>query len=113
VFKVDPRGNIVLPWGDTMLVSLKIVGEIPEGTVAVFAICRRTREDTVLEKELGIVDGRVTIALTNEESESIEVGRYHWDLRIVTRIGETKANVISVYAPNMPTFEVKEVAADV
>lgn len=113
MFKVDPRGNIVLPWGDTLLLSRRLHVEIPDGSAVVFAVCRRSQEDTIFEKELGIVQGRVTIALTNEESESIEVGRYHWDLRIVTRIGETKANVISVYAPNMPTFEVREVAADV
>lgn len=113
MFKVDPRGNIVLPWGDTLLMSLRLRGEIPEGSTAVFAICRRTREDTVLEKELGIVDGRVTIALTNEESEGLEVGRYKWDVRIVTRDVGINTNVISVFSPAMPTLEVKEVAADV
>lgn len=37
MYRIDNRGNIRLPWGDTLLACIPLCAEIPEGTEAVLS----------------------------------------------------------------------------
>lgn len=106
MYRIDNRGNIRLPRGDTLLACIPLCAEIPEGTEAVLSVCTGGRSDAVLQKHLGIANNRITVILTNEESEALDVGRYLYDVELVTSRDGEKLNVLSVFSPPSRTLEI-------
>lgn len=82
--------NIELTRGDSLWLNITIHGRtLPSGTVALFTIKRRTKDETpVVEKRLSIgEDGLVRVALSPEDTD-IDPATYFWDLRVLIPYGD-------------------------
>ena len=124
MYELRSDGQITLPQGDTLLFKMNLTGEVfPEGSMAVFGICN-TKGASIFRKQFPVQDNTIIIWLANADTRTLPVGKYRWDVRIVTdpeygedgvvRCEDESDNVISIFSGSgMPTFEVTEVAADV
>lgn len=77
--------RIVLPRGDTALISFEIKGRTPEANDRVVMAIRRTGGGLVLEMVSRVEAGKpVQFLLTHDDTERMREGEYEWDVRYVT-----------------------------
>lgn len=137
MFEIKPSGDIVLPQGDTLLMSIRIKNpRFPKGTAGIFGITsipmlgrgREVYKKIVLFRP--VVNSpnilRAIIYISNSDSKKIAVGDYLWDFRIVTipeldedgtilNVADSD-HVMSIFSgrpTGMPSLRITEVAANV
>ena len=135
MFKIDTETHaITLPTGDTLdfTLTLKTAGEpaaIPEGSAAVFGICRPRSSgvnEYIFRKTFPIKGNTVSICLTNADTRNLKPGTaYAWDVRVVTDpeyddegnayCGDDTDCVISVFSgsTSLPSFNLIGVSSNV
>lgn len=134
MYQIDRRGNIVLPRGDTLLISVPMpCARFPPRTAAVFGIRARGEADggAALRKAFRVTESaqgkqRVIVYLSNADTRGIAPGEYVWDLRIVTDpeydadgnvrcedAGDSVTSLFAGRAQGMPTLTIVEVGVDV
>ena len=78
--------RIVLPRGDTALVSFKMRGHIPDDSDRAVMAIRRASGGLVLEMISKVeADKPIQFLLTHEDTERMHEGLYVWDVRYVTK----------------------------
>ena len=128
MYSIQPAtGDITLPRGDTLLFTIRMNREFPDGTAAVFGICGARRglpTTNVFTKTFPVNGSEIIVLLANRDTRGIAAGSYLWDVRIVTdpeyddggsvKCDDETDNVTSIYSGGvMPTFTLTEVAANV
>ena len=77
--------RVVLPRGDTALISFEIEGRMPAPEDRVVMAIRRASGGLVLEMVSTVEVGKpVQFLLTHEDTERMREGDYEWDVRYVT-----------------------------
>lgn len=77
--------RIVLPRGDTALVSFEIEGRNPQVNDRAVMAIRRAGGGLVLEMVSTVEQGKpVQFLLTHDDTERMREGDYEWDVRYVT-----------------------------
>ena len=81
--------DIELTRGDTLQFKVTFSGrELPSGSIALFTIKKRTRdEETIVEKRLPIEGSVVNVGISSEES-NITPRTYYWDMRVLIPLGD-------------------------
>jgi hypothetical protein len=81
--------DIELTRGDSLQFRVTVQGrELPEGTLALFTVKRRTRdEEAVIEKRLPLDNGVVVVGLPSADTD-ITPRTYYWDMRILIPLGD-------------------------
>lgn len=117
-------GRITCPRGDTGAIRFSFSGAITlkPGDMLVFGLFSPSTKQTVLRKQVEIVDGIAMLTLTNADTRSLTVGSYRYNLRIVTDpeydetgqviCNDATDNVLSIYN-ELPKFELLEAGVHV
>ena len=117
-------GRITCPRGDTGAIRFSFSGAITlkPGDMLVFGLFNPSTKQTVLRKQVEIVDGIAFLTLTNADTRSLTVGSYRYNLRIVTDpeydengqviCNDATDNVLSIYN-ELPKFELLEAGVHV
>lgn len=82
--------DIELTRGDSLQFKVNITGrELPDGTLALFTVKRRTRdEEPVIEKRMKVGEGgHVVVGLSSGETD-VTPRTYYWDLRVLIPLGD-------------------------
>lgn len=117
-------GRITCPRGDTGALNFTFSGAISlkPGDMLVFGLYNTSTKETVLRKQVEIVDGAAVLLFSNADTRDIPVGSYKYNLRVVTDpeydehgqviCSDATDNVLSVYN-DLPKFELLEAGVNV
>ena len=123
-FQYSPSGRITCPRGDTGALRFTFSGAITlkPGDMLVFGLYSPTAKETVLRKQVEIVNGSALLLFTNADTRDLPAGSYKYNLRVVTdpeydenglvACADTTDNVLSVYN-ELPKFELLEAGVHV
>lgn len=123
-FQYSASGRITCPRGDTGALRFSFSGAITlkPGDMLVFGLYSPTAKETVLRKQVEIVDGSALLLFTNADTRDLPAGSYKYNLRVVTDpeydenglviCTDTTDNVLSVYN-ELPKFELLEAGVHV
>lgn len=105
---VDDK-TIKLSKGDTLYLGISFNGDVPsDDTIAIFSIKQNSRNpESIIEKTHYIDDGKIDIILESEDTNSLDVGNYIWDVRLKYSNGD-------VFTPFKPAlFQLMEAVGNV
>lgn len=117
-------GRITCPRGDTGALNFTFSGAISlkPGDMLIFGLYSPTTKETLLRKQVEIVDGAALLLFSNADTRDLPTGSYKYNLRIVTdpEYGENGLvicadatdNVLSIYN-DLPKFELLEAGVHV
>ena len=117
-------GRITCPRGDTGVLNITFSGAInlKPGDMLVFGLYNPTTKETVLRKQVEIVDGAAVLLFSNADTRDIPVGSYKYNLRVVTDpeydehdqviCSDATDNVLSIYN-DLPKFDLLEAGVHV
>lgn len=117
-------GRIICPRGDTGALNFLFSGAISlkPGDMLVFGLYSPSAKETVLRKQVEIVDGAALLLFTNADTRDLPVGSYRYNLRIVTNpeydedglviCNDATDNVMSIYN-ELPKFDLLEAGVHV
>lgn len=117
-------GRITCPRGDTGALRFTFSGEIHllPGDMLVFGLYSPSTKETLLRKQVEIVNGVALLLFTNADTRDLPVGSYKYNLRIVTNpeydaegfviCTDATDNVMSIYN-DLPKFELLEAGVHV
>ena len=112
-------GRITCPRGDTGALNFTFSGTISlkPGDMLVFGLYRPSTKETMLRKQVEIVDGSAILLFTNADTRDLPAGSYRYNLRVVTDpefdanglvvCADATDNVLSIYN-ELPKFELLE-----
>ena len=116
-------GRITCPRGDTGALRFTFNGlTLKPGDMLVFGLYNPTSKQTILRKQVEIVDGAAQLLFTNADTRDLPAGSYKYNLRIVTDpeyddngsvvCADNTDNVMSIYN-DLPKFELLEAGVHV
>lgn len=117
-------GRIVCPRGDTGALKFLFSGAISlkPGDMLVFGLYSPSAKETILRKQVEIVDGTAHLVFANADTRDLPVGSYRYNLRVVTNpeydadglviCNDATDNVMSVYN-ELPKFDLLEAGVHV
>lgn len=117
-------GRITCPRGDTGALSFTFSGAISlkPGDMLVFGLYNPATKETVLRKQVEIVDGAALLLFTNADTRDLSAGSYKYNLRVVTDpeydenglviCADATDNVLSIYN-DLPKFDLLEAGVHV
>lgn len=82
--------DIELTRGDSLQFKITVKGrQLPEGTMALFTVKRRTRDaEPVVEKRVKVDEnGQVVVGLSSADTDIVP-RTYFWDIRILIPLGD-------------------------
>lgn len=85
MFKIDSENKTIkMSRGDTGTMTIGLSGYPFEATdVALFTVRNAANKEVKMRRELPIEDGIVTIRFVNSDTDSLDPGKYEWDIRVV------------------------------
>ena len=117
-------GRIICPRGDTGAIRFTFDGAIRllPGDMLVFGLYSPSAKETILRKQVEIVDGTAHLVFANADTRDLPVGSYRYNLRIVTNpeydadglviCNDATDNVMSIYN-ELPKFDLLEAGVHV
>ena len=85
MFKIDSENKTIrMSRGDTGTLIIGLSGyPFEETDVALFTVRNAASKEVKMRRELQIVNGTVTIRFENVDTDSLDPGKYEWDIRVV------------------------------
>ena len=113
--------RLIIPRGDTGSFTIRTLGTVGEGDIAVFSIYDPMIHSTVFEKEVSATNETITISFEHEDTVKLECKKYLWDIKIYKNPQRDEDGLLingdeinSYYAAfSLPVCEIKEVAQNV
>ena len=105
MFSIDGT-TITLSRGDTGTVTVGVSGyTFGSNDRALFTVRNASTKQVIMRRELSIESGVVTITFVNSDTDSLDAGRYEWDMRFVINPVYTNGGISDgdeIITPELP-----------
>ena len=73
--------KLILPRGDTGSLTIPVLPNFNTGDIAVFAIFNPLNKTIIFKKQIEIVDNKITIQFSHNDTVNLPAGKYLWDIK--------------------------------